>query len=199
MSMRAVLKIARPGRPDIPRSAPMVIVQPHSSRSHRSRSPYCAGRHPAAHVKWLLRVGSPDPRPGRWCCGSPGVESRPATLRPHRHGACPTLCTSGFPVGGDYPGWLTHDGWRAYYSFLRAGHQSCLGHLLRRCENLIKIASPPAARFPLQGKPCCSKPWPCGIATVSTTSPCTAYGPRPDVWKPNWIVCWPTRWRCGQS
>jgi hypothetical protein len=27
------------------------------------------------------------------------------------------------PGRGD--GWLTHDGWRTYYKFLRAGHQSC--------------------------------------------------------------------------
>jgi hypothetical protein len=35
-----------------------------------------------------------------------------------------------------------------FYRFLRAGHQSCLQHLLRRCEDLIKIASPAAASFP---------------------------------------------------
>src|SRR5215469_7711986 len=51
-------------------------------------------------------------------------------------------------LGADYAGWLTHDGWQAYYKFLRAGHQSCLQHLLRRCEDLLKIASPAAARFP---------------------------------------------------
>jgi transposase len=61
----------------------------------------------------------------------------------------------GFPqaasiLGADYEGWLTHDGWKSYYKFLRAGHQSCLRHLLRRCEDLIKIASPAAARFPLR-------------------------------------------------
>ena len=46
---------------------------------------------------------------------------------------------------------MTHDGWRPYYKFLRASHQSCLSHLLRRCQDLIKIASPPAAaHFPLK-------------------------------------------------
>jgi transposase len=53
-------------------------------------------------------------------------------------------------LGADYDGWLTHDGWRVYYHFLRAGHQSCLRHLLRRCEDMIEVASPAAARFPLQ-------------------------------------------------
>jgi transposase len=53
-------------------------------------------------------------------------------------------------LGADYEGWLTHDGWQAYYKFLRAGHQSCVQHLLRRCETLIQVASPSAARFPRQ-------------------------------------------------
>jgi transposase len=65
---------------------------------------------------------------------------------------CDILPGRGFPqaaslLGADYEGWLTHDGWQAYYKFLRAGHQSCVRHLLRRCENLIKAASPSAARF----------------------------------------------------
>jgi hypothetical protein len=53
-------------------------------------------------------------------------------------------------LGADYDGWLTHDGWKPYSKFLRASHQSCLAHLLRRCEDMIKAASPAAARFPLQ-------------------------------------------------
>ncbi len=55
-------------------------------------------------------------------------------------------------LGADYDGWLTHDGWRVYYKFLRAGHQSCNSHLIRRCEEMAKIASPAAARFPLRVK-----------------------------------------------
>lgn len=52
-------------------------------------------------------------------------------------------------LGSDYEGTLLHDGWRIYYKFLRAGHQSCVQHLLRRCKNLIAVASPAARRFPL--------------------------------------------------
>jgi hypothetical protein len=68
---------------------------------------------------------------------------------------CDILPGRGFPqaaslLGADYDGWLTHDGWMVYYKFLRAVHQSCLRHLLRRCEDLILIASPAAARFPLR-------------------------------------------------
>jgi len=52
-------------------------------------------------------------------------------------------------LGPDYEGFLNHDGWAPYYRFTRAYHQSCLSHLLRRCQDLIKVASPSGARFPL--------------------------------------------------
>ncbi|HEX2713539.1 MAG TPA: IS66 family transposase, partial [Candidatus Acidoferrales bacterium] len=55
-------------------------------------------------------------------------------------------------LGADYDGWLTHDGWAVYYKFLRAGHQSCIAHLLRRCRDMAAVASRTAARFPLQVK-----------------------------------------------
>jgi transposase len=55
-------------------------------------------------------------------------------------------------LGSDYDGWLIHDGWAVYYKFLRAGHQSCIAHLLRRCRDMVAVASPTAARFPLQVK-----------------------------------------------
>jgi hypothetical protein len=61
----------------------------------------------------------------------------------------------GFPeaallLGAEYSGWLVHDGVRWYYGFELAFHQSCLGHLLRRCRDLVQVVSPSAARFPLQ-------------------------------------------------
>ena len=52
-------------------------------------------------------------------------------------------------LGEDYEGILDHDGWAPYDRFQRAYHQSCPSHLIRRCEDLIKVASPSAARFPL--------------------------------------------------
>ena len=55
-------------------------------------------------------------------------------------------------LGADYDGWLTHDGWAVYYKFLQAGHQSCNSHLIRRCQDMAQVASPAAARFPLQVK-----------------------------------------------
>ncbi len=52
-------------------------------------------------------------------------------------------------LGEDYAGALTHDGWAVYEKFLRATHQTCLGHLDRRCKEMIALArTPAAARFP---------------------------------------------------
>jgi transposase len=70
---------------------------------------------------------------------------------------CDILSGRGFEqaaslLGTDYAGWLTHDGWAVYYKFLRAGHQSCISHLLRRCRDMAEIGSAAAARFPLAVK-----------------------------------------------
>ena len=51
-------------------------------------------------------------------------------------------------LGEDYDGFLNHDGWQPYYRFIHAFHQTCLSHLIRRCEDLIETASATAARFP---------------------------------------------------
>ncbi len=51
-------------------------------------------------------------------------------------------------LGTDWKGWLHHDGWRPYYQFAKAFHQSCLNHLLTRCKDLIEKVSPSAAQFP---------------------------------------------------
>lgn len=51
-------------------------------------------------------------------------------------------------VGAEYDGWLTHDGWAVYYKFLKAGHQTCVAHLIRRCRDLAAVATPAAAHFP---------------------------------------------------
>jgi transposase len=55
-------------------------------------------------------------------------------------------------MGDDYDGWLTHDGWAVYYKFLKAGHQSCIAHLIRRARDMAAVATPAAARFPLRVK-----------------------------------------------
>ena len=55
-------------------------------------------------------------------------------------------------LGAEYAGWLIHDGWAVYYKFLKAAHQSCVAHLIRRCRDMVAVATPAAARFPLAVK-----------------------------------------------
>jgi transposase len=55
-------------------------------------------------------------------------------------------------LGEDYAGFLVHDGARCFYGFEQAFHQTCLRHLIQRCREMIEIASPAAARFPLAVK-----------------------------------------------
>ena len=55
-------------------------------------------------------------------------------------------------LGADYDGFLVHDGWAPYYRFVVAFHQSCLRHLLVRCQEMAQIASTAAAAFPLAVK-----------------------------------------------
>ena len=52
-------------------------------------------------------------------------------------------------LGDHYQGFLVHDGWAPYYGFDEACHQSCLRHLLVRCTEMARMASPAAAAFPL--------------------------------------------------
>lgn len=55
-------------------------------------------------------------------------------------------------LGAEYAGWLIHDGLQIYYKFLKAAHQSCAAHLIRRCRDLAAVATPAAALFPLAVK-----------------------------------------------
>ena len=51
-------------------------------------------------------------------------------------------------LGLDWSGTLVHDGWSVYDRFTRATHQQCLGHLQRRCEELLETAVRGAVRLP---------------------------------------------------
>jgi transposase len=51
-------------------------------------------------------------------------------------------------LGQGYTGVLIHDGWSPYDGFPEALHQQCLGHLLRRCKELLVTATRGAVRFP---------------------------------------------------
>jgi transposase len=55
-------------------------------------------------------------------------------------------------IGAAYAGHMTHDGWKPYDRFLLAIHQTCLGHLLRRCHELLENARGGAVRFPREVK-----------------------------------------------
>ena len=55
-------------------------------------------------------------------------------------------------IGEDYAGKLIHDGYASYDRFWRALHQTCLGHLLRRCHELLETARRGAVVFPRKVK-----------------------------------------------
>jgi len=55
-------------------------------------------------------------------------------------------------LGPDYDGRMIHDGWSPYDAFVRAIHQQCLEHLLRRATELLEKSSGAAARFPRKVK-----------------------------------------------
>lgn len=51
-------------------------------------------------------------------------------------------------LGEHFAGILSRDGWAPYRQFLDAKHQTCLAHLLRRCEDILETAQRGAARLP---------------------------------------------------
>jgi transposase len=55
-------------------------------------------------------------------------------------------------IGENYSGTLIHDAWVPYANFLLAIHQTCLGHLLRRCHELLDVAIGGAVLFPRKVK-----------------------------------------------
>jgi transposase len=53
-------------------------------------------------------------------------------------------------LGRDWSGTLIHDGWSVYDGFEQAAHQQCVGHLQRRCRELLETAVRGTARLPQQ-------------------------------------------------
>lgn len=51
-------------------------------------------------------------------------------------------------LGEDFAGTLVRDGWAPYRGFEEALHQTCLGHLLRRCHDNLLTAKQGTARLP---------------------------------------------------
>ncbi len=83
----------------------------------------------AAHLQWL------------WVCVSDEVTFY--AILPGRG-----FVQAASILGEDYAGFLNHDGWQPYYRFVHAFHQTCLSHLMRRCQDMIETATAAAARFP---------------------------------------------------
>lgn len=55
-------------------------------------------------------------------------------------------------VPENYGGVMIHDGWSPYGKFLSAKHQTCNGHLLRRCHQMLEVAVGGAVIFPRKVK-----------------------------------------------
>lgn len=51
-------------------------------------------------------------------------------------------------MGADYAGRVVRDGWAAYRCLTCAAHQTCLGHLLHRCHEILEVAKQGQAKFP---------------------------------------------------
>jgi transposase len=51
-------------------------------------------------------------------------------------------------LGADYDGVICRDGWAPYRGFVKATHQTCLAHLLRRAKQMIADSLAGQARIP---------------------------------------------------
>jgi transposase IS66 family protein len=90
----------------------------------------------------------------------------------------------------DFDGFLVRDGWSIYRQFIRATHQSCLAHLLRRCrEMILGCRAGGRGRFPAVCKPFCSKLCNCGTVASKLRSASGEWPLLADDWKPVWTAC----------
>jgi transposase len=78
-----------------------------------------------------------------WLHALVGPQATAYVIDPTRSGAVAERL-----LGLDYAGVMIHDGWSPYDNFEQARHQQCLGHLLRRCHELLGVATRGAVRFP---------------------------------------------------
>lgn len=84
---------------------------------------------------------------GAWLHTLVGPEATAYVIDPTRSGAVAERV-----LGADYDGLMIHDGWSPYDNFEQARHQQCLGHLLRRCQELLETATRGAVHFPRRVK-----------------------------------------------
>jgi len=78
-----------------------------------------------------------------WLHALVGPQTTAYVIDPTRSGAVAERL-----LGLDYAGVMIHDGWSPYDHFLKAPHQQCLAHLLRRCHEQLETARGGAVRFP---------------------------------------------------
>jgi transposase len=78
-----------------------------------------------------------------WLHGLVGPDATAYVIDPTRSGDIAERL-----LGLDYAGIMIHDGWSPYDNFRNAQHQQCLGHLLRRCHELLETATRGAVCFP---------------------------------------------------
>lgn len=101
------------------------------------------------HSEWIVpdetgwRVGGC----GFWLHAAVSKEAVAYLVAPERG-----FCASARLIGEDYAGTLIHDGYASYDRFRQATHQTCLAHLLRRCNELLQVATRGAVAFPRQAK-----------------------------------------------
>ena len=91
------------------------------------------GWHVGGHNAWLHTLVGP--------------EATAYVIDPTRSGAVAERI-----LGAGYAGVMIHDGWSPYDNFEQARHQQCLGHLLRRCHEMLETATRGAVHFPRRVK-----------------------------------------------
>lgn len=84
---------------------------------------------------------------GAWLHTLVGPSATAYVIDPTRSGAVAERV-----LGADYDGVMIHDGWSPYDNFAQARHQQCLGHLLRRCQEMLETATRGAVHFPRRVK-----------------------------------------------
>jgi transposase len=84
---------------------------------------------------------------GAWLHTLVGPEATAYVIDPTRSGVVAERI-----LGTCYAGVMIHDGWSPYDNFEQASHQQGLGHLLRRCHEILETATRGAVNFPRRVK-----------------------------------------------
>lgn len=80
---------------------------------------------------------------GAWLRARVRAEATASVIDPTRSGAVAERL-----IGAADAGVMIHDGWSPYDNFAQGRHQQCLGHLLRRCQEMLPSVVGGVVRFP---------------------------------------------------